>query len=86
MGWLDEILMSGEPARESKWTESVAVGNMQFIGAVREELGVRAAGRDIIEGDGSHELREPGVSYSYDFGVQNGTLNSENTYFWDLYL
>jgi len=85
-GWLDEILMSGRPARESKWTESVAVGNMQFIGTVREELGVRAAGRDIIEGDASHELREPGVSYSYDFGVKNGTLSSENTYFWDLYL
>ena len=84
-GWVDEILRSGKTARESKWTESVAVGNMQFIGTVREKLGIRAAGRDIIRSGAGHELREPGVSYSYDFGVKNGTLSSENTYFWDSY-
>jgi len=82
-GWADEILMSGETARESKWTASVAVGNKKFIGKVRENLGIRAAGRDIIESGASHELREPSVSYDYDFGVKNGTLSPENTYFWD---
>jgi hypothetical protein len=85
-GWVDEILMSGETAREGKWTESVAVGNKHFIGTVREKLGIRAAGRDIIASSDSHELREPGVSYSYDFAVKNGTLSSQNTYFWDFYL
>lgn len=84
-GWVDEILMSGETAKESKWTESIAVGNMRFIVTVREELGIRAAGRDIIESGASHELGEPGVSYRYDFGVKNGTLSPENTYFWDFY-
>jgi hypothetical protein len=29
------------------------------------------------------QFREPGVSYSYDFGVKNGTLSLENSYFWD---
>jgi len=81
-GWVDEILMSGETGRQSQWTESVAVGNIQFIGTVREKLGIRAAGRDIIKSVASHELREPGVSYSNDFGVKKGTLSSENTYFW----
>jgi len=84
-GWVDEILMSSESARESKWTESVAVGNNKFIGKVREKLGIRAAGRDIIESGTSQELREPGVSYSYDFGLKNGTLSPENSYFWDFY-
>jgi len=83
-GWVDEVLKSGKTVRDTKWTESVAVGNMQFIGTVREELGIRAAGRDIIKRGASYELREPGVSYSYDFGVKNGTLSPENTYFWDL--
>ena len=73
--WVDEILMSGETVRESKWTESVAVGNIKFIGKVREKLGIRAAGRDIIESGASYELKEPGVSYSCDFGVKNGTLS-----------
>jgi hypothetical protein len=82
-GWVDEILNSGDSARESKWTESVAVGNMQFIGTVREELGIRAAGRYIIKSGASYELKEPCVAYSYDFGVKNGTLNPENTHFWD---
>ena len=82
-GWVDEILKSGETARDNKWTESVAVGNIKFIRTVREKLGVRAAGRDIIESGASHELREPGVSYRYDFGVKNGTLSPENTYSWD---
>jgi REP element-mobilizing transposase RayT len=81
--WIDEILMSGETARENRWTESVAVGNIKFIRTVREKLGIRAAGRDIIESGASHELREPGVSYSYDFEVKNGILSPENTYFWD---
>jgi len=83
-GWVDEILRSGKITRESKWTESVAVGGKHFIGKVREELGIRAAGRDIIENGISQELREPGVSYSYDFGFENSTLSSENTYFWVL--
>ena len=40
--------------RESKWTASVAVGNKKFVGKVRENLGIRAAGRDIIESGASH--------------------------------
>jgi hypothetical protein len=83
--WVDEILMSGETVKESKWIESVAVGNKKFIEKVREKLGIRAAGRDIIESGASHELREPSVSYSYDFGVKNGTLSPENAYSWDFY-
>ena len=84
-GWVDEILTSGEPAREGKWTESVAVGNKQFIEVVKEKLGSGAAGRDIRKSGASYELREPGVSYSYDFGVKNGTLSPENTFSWGFY-
>ena len=80
-GWVDEILMSGGTAKESKWTESIAVGNMRFIGTVREKLGIRASGRDIIESGGSHELREPGVSYLVDFGPKNDDVGAENGYF-----
>ena len=84
-GWVDDILRSSESTRESKWTESVAVGNMQFIGRVRGELGMRAAGRDIIKSGAGYELKESGVSYSCDFRAKKGTLSSENTHFWDFY-
>jgi hypothetical protein len=40
---------------------------------------------DIENGIG-YELREPGVSYNYDFGVKIGTLSPENTYSWDFYI
>jgi hypothetical protein len=83
-GWVDESLRSGDTGRESKWTESVAVGNIQFIEEVRKELGTGAAGRDILKSGASYKLREPGISYSYDFGVKNGTLSPENTYFLEL--
>jgi hypothetical protein len=85
-GWVDEILMGGESDRECKWTESVAVGDMQFIGTVREKLGIRAAGREVIDSGASHELRETGVSYSYDLGVKNSTLSPRNAYLWNVYL
>jgi hypothetical protein len=85
-GWVDEVLKSGEMTRDSKWTESLAVGHIKFIGKVREKLGIRASGRNIIESGASHELREPGVSYNYNFGVKNGTLSPENTYFWNFYI
>ena len=84
-GWVDGILMSGETARESKWTESIAVGKIEFMRKVKEKLGIRAAGRDIIESGVGHELREPSVSYSYDIGVKNGILSPEHPYFSGFY-
>jgi hypothetical protein len=81
--WVEEILGTGETSRQVKWTESVAVGSKHFIDTVRDKLGIRVAGRDIIMSGVSHELREPGVSYSCDFGAKNGILNPKNTYFWD---
>ena len=83
--WIDEIMGSGEFVRQSKWTDSVAVGDLRFIVKVREELGMRAAGRDSAKSGTGYELKESGVSYSYDFGVKNGTQSPENTYFWDFY-
>ena len=83
--WVNATLGQGRSVYDSKWTRSIAVGNMQFIGKVREELGIRATGRDIIRSGTSYELREPGVSYSYDFGLENSTLSPDNTYFWNFY-
>ena len=47
--------MSGGTARQSKWTESVAVGNKQFVVRVREKLRLRAAGRIVMANGISHE-------------------------------
>ena len=54
-------------ARERRWTESVAVGDADFLNNVKDELGGRALGRKIVSSAGSHELRESQVPYNDHF-------------------
>jgi len=46
-------------------------------------LGALALGRKSIEAGESYQLREPAVAYSVHFGVKNGDIGLENTYFWN---
>jgi len=80
---VDEILRGGNHTRESKWTESIAVGSKEFVEATKERLGIRGKGRQVLVGSGEHELREPAIPYSSDFGPENTILSHENTYFWN---
>jgi putative transposase len=61
-GWVEEALARAEQVRESKWTESVAVGSGDFVAAIKRKLGVRVKGRRILPTagiDGESTLREP---------------------------
>jgi len=62
---LDDKLKSYAISRESKWTESLAVGSQEFIELFKEELGNRAGSRNIIQSDNNktYELREEQLSY-----------------------
>ena len=82
--WVAEVLGTGEIVRESKWTESIAVGSSEFVEEVKEELGMRAAGRSVLKNTDGHELREPGSSYGTNFGLKNGLLSFENAYLWEV--
>ncbi|MFW6132058.1 MAG: transposase [Candidatus Aminicenantaceae bacterium] len=62
--WINDYLEQENFYRESCWTESIAVGNKQFVERVKKKLGVKAKGRRIIERSGSFKLRETGTSYS----------------------
>jgi REP-associated tyrosine transposase len=56
--WVEDRLANGNPFREDLWTESVAVGDDDFVEEVKDRLGARAKGRSIIK-DGDHcQLRE----------------------------
>jgi hypothetical protein len=37
-------------AREGRWSEAIAVGNLNFVEKVKSELGFKAACREVIEG------------------------------------
>jgi hypothetical protein len=80
---VEEDIAAKNKSRESKWTESIAIGSEEFIEATQKKLGIKAKGRKIVESDKSYELREPSVPYGADFIPKNGLLNLNNTYFWD---
>ena len=56
--WGDSAVQSNSSGKESKWTQSIAVGSKPFIEKVNETLEFRAKGRKIICADDTFELRE----------------------------
>ena len=83
--WVEEALSNETSARESKWSESIAVGSKGFVARVRNQLGFRAKGRKIIEMPQECQLREIQFPYSAISGVENGILSSQNQHFWEIY-
>jgi len=82
--WVEEAVAGQIGNRESRWTESIAVGSKTFVEKTKVELGIKAIGREVMEADGVYELREGDVSYNPDFGGENSGLRVENSYFWNL--
>jgi hypothetical protein len=46
--WVDEAIKREMVARESRWSEAVAVGSLSFVNTVKSELGFKAAHREVI--------------------------------------
>ncbi|NIM92085.1 MAG: transposase [Candidatus Aminicenantes bacterium] len=82
--WIIKSIEAENFERESKWTESIAVGSKSFIDYTKEQLGNKARGRETIENAGTCELREGKVSYSDVFAHKNSGLRAKNMYKWDL--
>ena len=83
--WVEESLVRQGGKRESRWTESIAVGSKAFLEKTKAELGIKAIGREVMgAADGVYELREHDVSYNPSFGGENSGLSPENTYFWNI--
>ena len=81
--WVDDSLAREAMAREGRWSKVIAVGNLNFVEKVQNELGFKAAHREVIESGGTYELREQTESYGSNFSRQNEVLSSENTRFWN---
>lgn len=80
--WVNDSLAREAMAREGRWSEAIAVGNLNFVEKMQNELGYKAAHRQVIESGGTYELREQTESYGPNFSGQNEVLRSENTRFW----
>jgi putative transposase len=57
--WVREALAGAGRVRESKWTESVAVGSREFVETVKGKLGIRAKRRRFSGTVDESMLREP---------------------------
>ena len=47
--WVAEGLKQNDHQHIVKWTESLGVGSKSFLETVKEELGYRARGRNVLE-------------------------------------
>ncbi|MFK5952299.1 MAG: transposase [Desulfobacterium sp.] len=62
--WINEALENDRLKRESHWTQSVAVGDKEFLQSVKESLNHNVRGRSVESTDsGSFQLREAQTSY-----------------------
>ncbi|MCD6185715.1 MAG: transposase, partial [Deltaproteobacteria bacterium] len=80
--WVEEILKEKKYVRETKWSQSIAVGSKSFVESIKEKLGIRAKGRKVGESGELYHLREAQVSYNSDFTPENSELKTKNTCFW----
>ena len=82
--WVEEIIQNRSNQRDAKWTESIAVGDKQFVTETKAKLGIRAIGRRERQDNGGYELKEAQSPYNRVFNPENCSLRLKNTYFWRL--
>lgn len=82
--WVDEVMKTRVKGRDSKWTESVAVGDEEFVQDVQRRLGARVKGRSVTQDKDGFKLMESQASYGDFFRPEKGVLRLENRYFWDV--
>lgn len=68
-GSVEKALALGVQARQSKWTDSVAVGDKGFVENVKVKLGLRAKGRRISGSEDDYTLRETQDDFGGGFDV-----------------
>ena len=83
--WVDETLRIDKHVRESKWSQSVAVGSKEFVEMTKNKLSSRVKGRSIIRSDEDYCIREQQTPYITDFANENAVLIDDNTYLWNFF-
>lgn len=65
--WVEHGLENGLAVRDDGWSEGIAVGSSAFVEKVKNQLGVKATHRDVIEAYAIYVLREPSEAYAGKF-------------------
>jgi putative transposase len=66
--WVEQALENGLASRDDRWSESIAVGSMDFVEKIKTELGMKAMHRDFEPAGEAYALREPAEAYGRNFG------------------
>lgn len=73
--WIEVALKKSKVVRESKWTQSIAVGDKPFLKQIKECLGIRAKGRKIHGSEDAYQLREGQTNYGAWQDLDNNTFD-----------
>jgi putative transposase len=60
------------------------VRSKSFVEKVKELLGIRAKGRDVLQGSEGYQVREEPAPYNALFRAEKDDIGLENTYLWDI--
>jgi hypothetical protein len=82
---VEALLKTGSNKRKAQWTESIAVGNKDFVMETKARLGAKGVVRKITGESSQYELREPQIPYSPLIALEKCGLSDENSYFWDVF-
>ncbi len=80
--WVEEGLKSASNRRDEKWTQSIAVGDKEFVMQTKAKLAARAMGRKVFEDNMDYVLKESQNPYNPVFAPEKGSLRLNNAYFW----
>lgn len=72
--------------KDDKWTKSIAVGDDEFVDAIKNQLGMRVKKRSLIKNELSDTciLREPSPDYNdHQQSAYVDPINESNSLFWN---
>lgn len=75
--WVDEMSGNNESRRDGRWSESIAVGSIEFAEGIKSDMGSMARGRTIRVVKDGFELRESQSGYNAVFGSKNSDIAPE---------
>jgi putative transposase len=80
--WVDAAVMEGDFRRQPQWTESIAVGDKDYVERVKDQMGYKAIGRKVVEGIDSFVLKETQRPYKSISDKAIREHSEDNTFYW----
>jgi REP element-mobilizing transposase RayT len=80
--WINNACSNTNHIKDSKWSESIAVGSNEFVTEISAKLGNRLKSREVKEENGIYHLKESTSSYTTNSSILINT-SFDNTVYWN---